>query len=191
MITLKFHIEGVSPLIMHNGELANPTNTYAKSIKEISAKRKKTDADHEEMARLEFLGGLYLHKGAPCIPDYVFEGCLISRGGAARNERMGQEAAKGLFVNSNALLIYDGPKEPDKLWQDKRFVYQKISNVKGSKVLRTRAIFEEWAADVEVSILEEFLNPKDVERWVYYAGDAVGLMDWRPRHGRFKATLIK
>jgi len=42
---LKFHIKGVSPLIMHNGELVDPENKWAKLIKEITPKKKKTEED--------------------------------------------------------------------------------------------------------------------------------------------------
>ena len=54
-------------------------------MKAITSNRKKTDADLDELARLEFMGGLYLNKeGRVIIPAYVMEGCLIGKGGAAR-----------------------------------------------------------------------------------------------------------
>jgi hypothetical protein len=46
-------------------------------MKRVSGKRAKTDADFEELARLEFLGGLYLHNGEPCLPGEVIEAALV------------------------------------------------------------------------------------------------------------------
>ena len=54
---VKYHLEGASPLLMHNGALADPLNFWAKKMKEITAKQKKTDADHEEIGRLEWRAG--------------------------------------------------------------------------------------------------------------------------------------
>ena len=52
-------IEGISPIIFHNLRLANPLGEYAKKIKEITAKKKKTDAELIKLQELEFLGSLY------------------------------------------------------------------------------------------------------------------------------------
>jgi len=79
---------------MHNGQLADPSNWYSRAIKAISGKRGKTEADYQEMARLEWMGSLYLAQGVPCIPGYVLEATLIGRGGAARKEKMGRQGFK-------------------------------------------------------------------------------------------------
>ena len=39
---MKFKIEGISPLLMHNEQLADPLNAFAQQVAEISSKRKKT-----------------------------------------------------------------------------------------------------------------------------------------------------
>lgn len=187
MITvLNYKIRGVAPLLMHNGQLADPANKWARSIKEISSKRKKVDADYEEMARLEWMGGLYLLDGEPCIPGYVLEGMLIGKGGAARKQRMGKEAAAGLFVLKNFPLEYDGPRDPSELYQIETFRDRSLVVIGQSRVVRTRPIFHEWAASVEVEIETELVNPDDVDQWMETAGRIVGLMDWRPKCGRFE-----
>ena len=53
--TVQIRFQGVSPLLCHNGQTADPRNAYSKAIKAISGKRKKTDSDYDEMARLEWL----------------------------------------------------------------------------------------------------------------------------------------
>lgn len=81
---------------MHSGRLADPLNPIAKAVKKVSSKRMKTDADFAELARLEFLGGLYLHRGEPCIPGEVLEAALIE---AARKMRRGQQAKAGVICD--------------------------------------------------------------------------------------------
>ena len=60
-----------------------------------------------------------------------------------------------------------------------------------SRVMRTRPIFNNWAAVVEVEFEDSILNEEQVERWVHAAGTQVGLCDWRPRCGRFTAEKIQ
>ena len=42
--TLTYKITGDAPLIMHNGDLANPLSKAAKALKQVTGKKKKTDA---------------------------------------------------------------------------------------------------------------------------------------------------
>lgn len=177
--------------MMHNGRLADNSDPYVEKMKEITSKRKKTDADHEEMARLEFLGGLYLGENdEPVIPSHVMEAVIIGRGGSARMERMGKESAAALWVIEDAPLLYDGPKDPHKLFEDKRFVSQAMVAVQRNKVKRTRPIFKKWAADIAVEFNENLIDEESVRRWVEVAGEQVGLMDWRPRFGRFEVQWL-
>jgi len=176
---------------MHNGQLADPSNWYSRKIKEISSKRKKVDADFEEMARLEFLGGLYLADNQPCIPNYVFEAAIIGKGGAARKERMGKEAAAGFYVTESAELEYDGPRNPDELWEDKRFRSRVPVRVGQARIMRTRPVFKPpWSAVIVAEFDGDLLNGEDVRRWIEVAGPQVGLMDWRPRYGRFEVKWL-
>ncbi len=56
---IKVRLTGLGGMLMHNvDELANPMSELCKAMKKITGKRKKVDADHEELARLEFVGSL-------------------------------------------------------------------------------------------------------------------------------------
>ena len=176
---LHFTITGDAPLLMHNGRLADRDDPYTRKMKEITSKRNKTDADYEELARLGFLGALYLSDDKPCVPGLIFEAALISRGGAARKEKMGKEAAAALWVVDDSPLIYDGPTDPEELWKDKRFVLQNLVKVGQSKVMRTRPIFKEWSAEITVEFNENLIDEESIRRWIEVAGEQVGLMDWR------------
>jgi len=188
---LQFRITGIAPLIMHNGMLADPLNPTARRISEIAAKRKKVDADHEEMARLEWYGSLYLKDNKPCIPAHVLEGALIGKGGAARKVKMGKQAAAALLVEDDTPLEYDGSEDIDALWEDGSYVIRAAVRVGPAKVMRTRPKFDEWATTFNILYDPDFLNRENIEQWVEVAGEQVGLMDWRPRFGRFKVESVE
>jgi len=142
------------------------------------------------MARLEFLYSLYLQDGKPCIPGVVLEAALIGKGGAARKMKKGKQAAAGLFVFENFLLEYEGPTDPNELWEDESFRLRVACKVQQNKVMRTRPIFEQWAANVEVNFNPDLVDKGEIVDWMEVAGAEVGLMDWRPKYGRFESEPL-
>ena len=190
MQLLTCKIVGVAPLLMHNGLLADPAYSWTLKMKEVTSKRKKSAADYDEMARIEWNGSLYLLEGAPCIPGVVLEGALLGRGGAARTEKMGKVAAASMRVMKDFPLIYEGPSDLVELWNDPEFRFQAMVKVQMARVKRTRPMFKEWAAFIEIEYDEDFIDASILERWLIIAGKQVGLMDWRPKYGRFKVEQI-
>ncbi len=184
--TIRFRITGVSPLLMHNGQLADPLNPIAREMRKITSKRKKTDADYEELARLEFLGGLYLSGGEPCLPGEMMEAAFAE---AARKNRMGHQAKAGLIADGSYRLDYDGPKRPEDLWKNAAFRLVKAVRVQRNKVIRTRPIFREWSAIVGFDYLPSMFNESDVKDIVARLGAEVGIGDWRPKFGRFQTEV--
>lgn len=179
---LKFRITGVSPFLMHNGQLADPLNPHSRSIAEVTGKRKKTDADHVEMGRREFFGSLYLTGGEPCIPAEMLEAALIK---GAMKEKRGPQAKAGVLVEKNAVLEYDGPRDPKALWDDARFRFRVAVKVAQAKVMRTRPRFDGWAAEVGIKFLPALLNERELRSFLVTSGEQIGIGDWRPRFGRF------
>ena len=185
--TLRFRIIGASPLLFHNGRLADPLDDHVKAMALISNKRKKTEADHRQLAEMEFKASLYLNGGCPCIPDEMMEAALVK---AANLERRGSRAKAGLVVRGHLMLEYEGPKEPDALWADQRFRLRCGVRVGPSRVMRTRPRFESWQANLVVDFLPHLLNRQDVENLLSTAGEQIGIGDWRPRFGRFQVNPI-
>lgn len=182
--SIEFTIQGLSPLLFHNGQLADPLNDFAKRMKEVSGKKKKTDADHIELSRIEFLGGLYTDdKGRPGIPGENIESAMVF---AAKKHKLGPQAKAGIISDGFWLVDYDGPKTPDALWEDKRFVDRRGAKVQMSRVNRTRPIFRNWKLTFTLQYLADQLNKKDVVMIVETAGRIIGLGDYRPRFGRFE-----
>jgi hypothetical protein len=180
--TLNFRIIGVCPLLMKNGQTVDPLNAHSRSIAEITSKRKKTDADHREVGRREFMAGLYLMNGEPCLPGEMMEAALI-RG--AIKEKRGPAAKAGIIVEHNSRLEYDGPRRPDELWEDGRFRLRVPVKVMAAKVIRTRPRFNDWSASVAIKFLPTLLNEGEVRSFLVTAGEQIGIGDWRPRFGRF------
>jgi hypothetical protein len=183
--SLTFKITGMSPLLMHNGQTADPLNPHSLSIAEITSKRKKTEADHLEIAKREFFAGLYLTNGEPCIPGEVMEAALV-RG--AMKEKRGPAAKAGMIVENNARLDYEGPHDCDALWADEKFRLRIPAKIGTSRVIRTRPRFNAWSAEIVVKFFPSLLNAKDVRSFLETAGEQIGIMDWRPRFGRFSVA---
>jgi hypothetical protein len=178
-----YSIHGVSPLILHNGQTANPLNSFTKALKTISSKRDKTDADFEEMARLEWYAGLYLANGTPALPGNGIEAALSQ---AARKQKKGQQVKAGLYVEGLYPLVYDGPRDPHELFQLEDFRLTVGVRVQRNTVMRTRPIFRDWACTFTVNFEDGLLNPAEITNFLVYAGRNVGLCDWRPKFGRFE-----
>lgn len=184
---LQYRLTSSSPLIMHNGQTADPTNKWSKLLKQISSKRTKTDADFEEMAKIEFFAGLYLGKDGPIIPAKVIEAAIIN---AAKKVKEGPSAKSGCFCLAHALLEYDGPRKDEELWKDERFRFSALVRVQTSRVARMRPIFQEWSAVVTLNVETSLINPARIDEWMRICGTQVGFGDWRPQYGRFTAKRL-
>lgn len=184
---LNIKLTGMGPMLMHNGDLANPMNSTAKAMKKITSKRKKVDADHEELAKLEFHGGLYLNQQKEVIlPAHLLKACLVA---GAKKHREGPAAKAGLIVSENPRLEYDGPQDVEGLWNDESFRHQVMVAIQKNKVLRTRPTFDGWSVSFDVEINPDLIQPEMVTRWAESAGYECGVGDCRPEFGRFTAEV--
>jgi len=185
--SLTYRLTSSAPLICHNGQTADPTNKWSKAMKAISGKRAKTDADFEELARIEFLAGLYMSAEGPIIPNTVFDSMIVN---AAKKRKEGQVAKSGCFCLDHAQLEYDGPRAADALWAEERFRFASLVRVSMSRVVRMRPRFDDWACTVKLNIEDTLANATQVDEWLRIAGTQVGLGDWRPQFGRFTSERV-
>jgi hypothetical protein len=180
--------EGTAPLLMHNSRLANPLDPASKALKKVTGKRNKTDEDHAEMARLEFLGGLYIDPDiGPYIPGENIWRCLWD---AAKKYKMGVKVKEGVFITTDVNpLGYTGPRDAVKLWADENFRHMASVKVGTSRTMRCRPTFTEWRVSADGILDPALLEPSDLESIAETAGSLIGLGDWRPRFGRFVAEV--
>lgn len=190
METINFKIRGIAPMLHHNSQLADPLNKHAKALKKISGKRKKTDDDYADMARVEMLGGLYWTKTAGLhIPGENVEACLI---GAAKFKKLGTAFKRSAqVVDLTCPLTGTGaPDDPDAIADNPEFRFVKSVKVGTSRIMRTRPIFEKWATEFTVMYDQNQLQREDIIEAAESAGVMVGLGDWRPRFGKFEIMEI-
>jgi len=185
--TLKYKLTSSAPLIMHNGQTADPLNKWAKLLKATSSKRTKTEADHEEMARLEFMAGLYLDKDGPILPANVLDSVIVN---GAKKSKEGTMAKSGCFCLEHARLEYDGPRTANELFADDNFRFSALVRIGMARVSRMRPIFKEWSTMITLHMEDTLVNPSQVDKWLNDAGTQVGICDWRPQYGRFTAERL-
>lgn len=182
-------IEGIAPLLMHSARLADPLDEATKALAKVTGKRKKTDDDHAEVSRLEFLGSLYLSQEfGPFIPGQNLEAALFR--GATRTKQ-GTSLKSALLIPQNVNpLVYVGPRTADELWKDQQFVHRASVKVGTSRVIRTRPVFPQWQVAFQGELDTEVVDQESLEAIIETAGRLVGLGDWRPRFGRFQLNSI-
>jgi len=170
-------------LLMHNGQLCDPLNEYAKEVKAISNRKNKTESDHKMLADAEFIGGLYVSGNKPVLPTRVLEATICE---GARKTRHGRIALSSLFVDTDGVLTYDGgPLTVKQLVKSDEHRLTVGVKVQRARIMRTRPMFRNWSAEFKLSILSALADAEQAHTWLNNAGAMVGVGDYRPRYGRF------
>jgi hypothetical protein len=192
MPDFRIKITGSTPLLMHSGRLADPLDKATKALKAAGKKpaRTRTDEDFEEMARLEFVGSAYYDPDlGPFVPGENIERCLLD---AARLSRQGKLIERGVLVTSDVNpLAYKGPRDLAGLWDDEQFrLIRGVRNPgQSGRVMRCRPIFPHWSVDALGTYDPSIIDLAPLQEIAEIAGRLIGLGDWRPRYGRFAATI--
>jgi hypothetical protein len=181
---------GGTPLVTHHERLADPLEPIVREIAAVSKKRTKTEADHMEIARLEFLGGMYVNaKGEPCLPSWNILRCL--QDGAKRHKK-GVDVPRGIapLVHDVELHYHgDDERDPDKMWKAGTFSLRKTVGIQRSRTMRTRPIFTEWSAELPIEVDPVIFDLDTLELCWGDAGRYAGLGEMRPIYGRFAGTI--
>jgi hypothetical protein len=185
---IEVRIDGDRPLLMHNGQLANPLYEWTKALRKVTSKSKKTDEDHIEIARLEFMGGLYYERALGVfVPGINIEGCILA---GAKIKRRGPKVLQGLScVEDRVKLIYDGPRTPDELWAAQ--TYHDVRGVKlqrDTTTMRCRPIFRTWGLGFTLRYYPDVIDPADIREALDDAGLRIGIGDYHHRFGTFHVT---
>lgn len=182
-------IIGQSPLLHHSDLLIDPLHPMTKAIKLITSKsaKAKTEADHINLIRLEWEANMYYGEDiGPYIPaDNVLK---MIRDGAAK-QRKGKAVFSSIQMEESRFpLLYDGPRELERMFKSTKPVYRLTRSVGigKSRVIRTRPMFPEWSVAFNFIIDPEQINIDDAKKYIQTAGRLIGLGDWRPIYGRFK-----
>lgn len=181
---------GTAPMLVHNAQLSDPLNKWAKEMKKVSAKRTKTEDDHLEMSRLEFYGGMYYDADlGPVIPAMNIEATLVN---GAKKIKLGKAVTQGLRITDQVTpIIYKGPRDMAGLWGngESEFVNRASAKVGMARVMRTRPMFTNWALEVSGVYDESIFDEDVINEICQYSGTLTGIGDWRPRFGTFTHEL--
>lgn len=189
MELMKLKIKGTSPMLMHSDRFANPLDPATKAHKELTSKRKKTDDDHEAIAKSEYIGSLYIDNDGPFIPSINLESCIVE---AAKMQKLGKHAKRAIMILEDKLhLKYDGPRAAKDLVNDQRFVDARSVRVSMARLTRYRPRFNEWQVEATLAFNSEQINANEVKQIVANAGAMIGVGDFRPRYGRFSVEFAK
>lgn len=182
-------LQGTSPLLMHNPQMVDPQFELNRQIKALTSKRKKTDEDLQQIEKLEWYGGLYTEgvNGEQVVvqPTSKVRKCLINTGKITKSGKMVERSIS--FSSLNVPLIYDGPRDIDELYAQKRFHSRLSVGISGKRVMRVRPQFFPWSLELHGLFIEDAgLNFDAFEQIVELAGLVEGIGDNRVNgYGRF------
>lgn len=207
IIKYKVLIKGISPLIMHNGEGANPVDprilpdflqkefdqkTFLEAGKNLSKKVGKTEADHSKLAKLGFYSSLYLDRNqkviypAKCLEKMIIEQSKEFKVGRAS---LSTKAKRAIFVPKDALLDFHNKNKSLKSLFDLHR-YDELVKVNMSKTPRTRAIFEKWSCEFTVELATKIIDLSTLKD-ILSLGEFYGSLERRPKFGRYKVVSVK
>ncbi|GAG67919.1 unnamed protein product, partial [marine sediment metagenome] len=151
--------------------------------------RTKTLEIHEAIMHSQFVNSLYLDADDKIImPAQNIRKCLIE---GARFHKRGKDIERGVvFLSEYVPLEYDGPKNPEKLWEKKQFRDIRSVVIQRRRVMTCRPRFNEWACQINIAFDTTLIDENDLSVAVEQAGALVGIGDYRPLFGRFDGELI-
>ena len=181
-------LTGIATLLTHNERLANKLDPLARELASVSSKRKKTDDDLQEMARLELMGGVYeTDDGHVGIPTWNVFRALQD---GAKLNKLGKAVERAVIPASADVvpIKHDGPTRAVDMWTGGCYDQRSVK-VGMAKITRTRPAFRNWVVDVKFAVDTEILRWDELVMIADNAGRLVGIGDYRPRFGRFDAEV--
>jgi hypothetical protein len=184
--------EGTAPLLHHADTFIDPTHPLTREFKALTAKSRATRTIDDEMnlSRLEWLAGIYHDEDiGPYWPGRNVKRAITK---AATRFKKGDPLKHGLIVEQFKIpLEYDGPRDLDALWEEgyRDMCGAVNSGISRGRVLRCRAMFEEWTLTFDMSWDPKACDRDTLERIVDIT-QVRGLGDRRPEFGTFKAVWL-
>lgn len=183
MHTLKVRLVGTRPLLMHSDIFSDPLNPLTKAHKALTGKRKKTDDDHEAIAKSEWRGGMYYDEElGPYVPGVNIEAAMVAGG---KLSKLGTQLKRAVeVIDDRCPLLYSGPRTIEGLWEG-GFYDARSVKVQAARLMRYRPIFRDWSLECELAYDPEAIDREQVLESLRAAGAYCGLGDYRPKFGRF------
>ena len=194
---IQLKLTGVQPLMLNNIQTENPLNKWAKKLKEVTSKKKKTDADTLEIIKLQFMASWYIDEdGHYVLPS---ECVLKSFEMGAKEFKKGSKLVENVQIIEDDLVIkFDGmDKSLEELYDDGngKNVDTRICGISSgfgskSKVLTTRVLIDKWSVPLTMLYDEDQIDLTDILRAAEIAGQRKSVGTYRRRFGRYKVEVI-
>jgi hypothetical protein len=180
---IEVEIKGQCSLIQHKMPIGEDKEEYNKLTKILQKDSDNKDAYTKQAELSVYKNNL----GKYCIPAVHLEGSITKAGPNFRVEGKGKKTYKDYM---KAFIIFKPtmiPIEPQKYILNRIFV-----RIGLARILRTRPEFEEgWIAKFTLIVLDDTIPLNILKEVLEYAGQYVGIGDWRPKYGRFEVTLFR
>jgi len=175
--TYEVTVEGVSPLLMH----------APSGMGESSGKKGVIPPAKEEAKKALYLDA----EGNIVVPARCVEGALVRAASSLKAPGQGRKTLKNYILAGAIVEPLDIPLDaPEGYEVDRRRVV-----IQRAGIIRARPRFDKWALSFKLQIVDEYLTSPGMDdtlrRLFDEAGSLVGLLDFRPRFGRFKVTKFK
>lgn len=188
---LTIRLTGTRPILLHNGRLANPMDFYTRRLKDLTAKRNKTDEDHLAISLAEARGGAY--ETPDNLLAYPTANVWRSILDASRTFKLGKLVERGLRYNPLDIqpLLADGQAvDVDEYLKDPAHIFYRSVRNQRNRVMRSRPIVESWTTDHRFQLDLKVLDQDRLAPVLECAGAMVGLGDWRPTYGTFTVEVL-
>ena len=172
----KVRIEGTAPLLMHSPS----------GLGEKKTARGVIPSPEDEAKDALYLDGA----GNVIVPARCVEGALVKAGTAKTAAGQGKKTYKQFILAGVQVQPEEIPLLSDPYTIDKRRAV-----IMRQGIIRCRPRFDKWALEFEMKIIDSYLlgHGQDtmLKSIVEDAGSLVGLLDFRPRFGRFVVTKFE
>lgn len=177
-------LEGIAPLRMNR--------LVPDELKESASKRKKTHKDLMETAHTRS----YTDKsGKYIVPSRAIEACIEAGGAKVKHGRGSAKASLKaiLFVEGNEphVLIKGKPSSR----KDNKFILHeepvRVPPRTGARVIQYWVAFPEWSLKFRLGLVDERFPIQSLKESIMEAGIYAGLLDGRPKWGRFVVKSFK
>ena len=169
-------IEGASPLLMHS-----PAG--------LSGEKKARGvipSPEEEVEACLYKDG----EGNIVVPARCIEGALVKAGSAKTAVGQGKKTYKSFILAG----VQVAPEEP-KLISDPYVIDKRRAVIMRQGIIRCRPRFDKWSIEFNIKVIDQYLlgagQDKVIRSIIEDAGSLVGLLDFRPRFGRFEVTRFE
>jgi hypothetical protein len=203
---LTLAMTGTRPMLQHSSRLANPLDPYARALKALTAKRRRTDEEDAEIMRLEARGGCWeTPEGLLGVPTAA---AWRSIKDAATAFRLGKDVERALLYEdvvvplivtdvSDVMVPMSDEGDVETVSADDWIAGANVDyrSVKmpgtGRRVMRARPIIPAgWRCTHTFELLEDVINARDLAPVLQRAGRLVGIGDWRPTYGTYEVEVL-